>query len=93
MSAGGWRDPAALLREALTSDPLLAPRFARARAVGAPAVLGPMAVDVSRPGVAGLLLAGDAAGFIDPMTGDGLRYALVGAELAAAVGAMYSPVC
>jgi flavin-dependent dehydrogenase len=30
-----------------------------------------------------LLLAGDAAGFIDPMTGDGLRFALRGAELAA----------
>ena len=32
----------------------------------------------------GLLLAGDAAGFIDPMTGDGLRFATQGAELAAA---------
>jgi flavin-dependent dehydrogenase len=42
-----------------------------------------MAVDSSRAGVAGLLLAGDAAGFIDPMTGDGLRLALHGAVLAA----------
>jgi flavin-dependent dehydrogenase len=33
----------------------------------------------------GLLLAGDAAGFIDPMTGDGLRFAIRGAELAATV--------
>jgi flavin-dependent dehydrogenase len=31
----------------------------------------------------GLLLAGDAAGFIDPMTGDGLRFAIRGGELAA----------
>ena len=31
----------------------------------------------------GLLLAGDAAGFVDPMTGDGLRFALRGGELAA----------
>jgi flavin-dependent dehydrogenase len=30
-----------------------------------------------------LLLAGDAAGFVDPMTGDGLRFALRGGELAA----------
>jgi flavin-dependent dehydrogenase len=30
-----------------------------------------------------LLLAGDAAGFVDPMTGDGLRFALHGGELAA----------
>jgi flavin-dependent dehydrogenase len=33
----------------------------------------------------GLLLAGDAAGFIDPMTGDGLRFAVRGGELAGAV--------
>ena len=32
----------------------------------------------------GLLLAGDAAGFVDPMTGDGLRFAVRGGELAAA---------
>ena len=31
----------------------------------------------------GLLLAGDAAGFIDPITGDGLRFALRGGALAA----------
>ena len=37
----------------------------------------------------GLLLAGDAAGFIDPMTGDGLRFAFAGARLAAdAVGGL-----
>ena len=31
----------------------------------------------------GLLLAGDAAGFVDPMTGDGLHLAMRGALLAA----------
>jgi flavin-dependent dehydrogenase len=47
-------------------------------------VLGPLAVDpISRTPPPGLLLAGDAAGFIDPMTGDGLRFALRGAEMAA----------
>jgi len=35
--------------------------------------------------VSGLLLAGDASGFIDPMTGDGLRFAICGGELAAEV--------
>ncbi len=30
-----------------------------------------------------MLLAGDAAGFIDPMTGDGLYFAMRGGELAA----------
>jgi flavin-dependent dehydrogenase len=48
-------------------------------------VLGPMALDVAVPGTAGLLLAGDAAGFIDPMTGDGIRLALAGAEITADV--------
>ena len=47
-------------------------------------MLGPLAVDVNGAGVEGLLLAGDAAGFIDPMTGDGLRLALRGGEIAAA---------
>jgi flavin-dependent dehydrogenase len=42
-----------------------------------------MAVDTRAAGEPGLLLAGDAAGFIDPITGDGLRFALAGAELAA----------
>ncbi len=77
--------PGAALRAAIDRDPELAPRFTSAKAVEAPVVLGPMAVDARAAGEAGLLLAGDAAGFIDPMTGDGLRFALMGAELAAAV--------
>ena len=40
-------------------------------------------MDACGSGAPGLLLAGDAAGFIDPMTGDGLRFALRGGELAA----------
>jgi flavin-dependent dehydrogenase len=41
----------------------------------------------STPAAAGArsALAGDAAGFVDPMTGDGLRFAMRGAELAAEV--------
>jgi flavin-dependent dehydrogenase len=48
-------------------------------------VLGPLAVDGTRAGTPGLLMAGDAAGFIDPMTGDGVRLALAGAEITAVV--------
>jgi flavin-dependent dehydrogenase len=77
-------DPAALLERRLAADPLLADRFAGARRVSAATVMGPLAVDASAAGLPGLLLAGDAAGFIDPMTGDGLRIALRGAELAVA---------
>jgi flavin-dependent dehydrogenase len=77
--------PADALNRMLHADSELAPRFANARAVGPAVMLGPMAVDTTAVGEPGLLLAGDAAGFIDPMTGDGLRFALLGAEMAAAV--------
>ena len=81
----GFADPARLLERHLAEDPVLGPRAAGARRVSAPSILGPLAVDARAPGVPGLLLAGDAAGFIDPMTGDGLRFAMRGAELAAEV--------
>jgi menaquinone-9 beta-reductase len=77
-------DPAGLLTQVLAHDPLLRDRAADARLIGSPVVLGPLAVDVCDAAIDGLLLAGDAAGFIDPMTGDGLRFAIHGAELAAA---------
>ena len=73
-----------ILLQALRSDAETADRFARAELVSAPTVLGPLALDAAVAGVPGLLLAGDAAGFIDPMTGDGLRFAFRGGELAAA---------
>ncbi len=82
---GGFADPAGLLERRLAADPLLGPRTATARRVTRPAILGPLAVDAIASGAPGLLLAGDAAGFVDPMTGDGLRFALRGAELAAGV--------
>jgi flavin-dependent dehydrogenase len=77
-------DAAALLMRELARDALLADRAAGARLVTQPVVLGPLAVDVAPASLDGLILAGDAAGFIDPMTGDGLRFAIRGAELAAA---------
>lgn len=82
---GAWREPQSLLATAIAADARVAARFVSANRATPVAVLGPMAVDVDCPGVPGLLLAGDAAGFIDPMTGDGLRFALEGAELAAEV--------
>jgi flavin-dependent dehydrogenase len=72
------------LERALQHDEQLGPRFNGARRATPVTMLGPLAVDVSNAGVEGLLLAGDAAGFVDPMTGDGLRLAMRGAELAAA---------
>ena len=69
----------------LARDPLLRDRFAGARLAGAAG--GPRSARGRRrprTTIDGLLLAGDAAGFIDPMTGDGLRFAVRGGELAAA---------
>lgn len=77
------RSSADFLTRTLRSDPQLGGRFAGARMVSDATCLGPLAVDSSAAGAPGLLLAGDAAGFVDPMTGDGLRFALRGAELAA----------
>ena len=79
------RSPRDLLCESLRRDPIVGRRFDRATMLSAPVSLGPLAVDSATSGVPGLLLAGDAAGFIDPMTGDGLRFAFRGAELAASL--------
>jgi len=82
---GAMADAGAAVLAAARRDPWTAQRFAAARLSSPAVVLGPMAMDVDSPGVPGLLLAGDAAGFIDPMTGDGVRLALAGAEIAAAL--------
>lgn len=78
-------DPQRALRLAIDRQECLRDRFARARLATRPVVLGPLAVDARAAGLPGLLLAGDAAGFVDPMTGDGLRFAVRGAEMAAEV--------
>jgi len=72
-----------IVNTAVRSDSVLAERFSRARQVSEVSSLGPLAVNCRAAGYPGLLLAGDAAGFIDPMTGDGLRFAMRGGELAA----------
>jgi flavin-dependent dehydrogenase len=72
-----------VVRRALDGDAVLRDRFADATQVSSVTVLGPLAVNARAAGCPGLLLAGDAAGFVDPMTGDGLRFALRGGELAA----------
>jgi flavin-dependent dehydrogenase len=72
-----------VVRTELQADPELGPRFARARFEAPVTVLGPLAVRARACGANGVLLAGDAAGFVDPMTGDGLHLAMRGALLAA----------
>jgi geranylgeranyl reductase family protein len=79
----GSRVSGELLIRAVMSDRILNERFAAATRVSDVTVLGPLAVDTRQAGCPGLLLAGDAAGFVDPMTGDGLRFAIRGGMLAA----------
>jgi flavin-dependent dehydrogenase len=82
-AGAGRLAPDQVIARALAGDPELRERFARARQISPVASLGPLAVEARAAGCPGLLLAGDAAGFVDPMTGDGLRFALRGGELAA----------
>ncbi|HYW54375.1 MAG TPA: FAD-dependent monooxygenase, partial [Dongiaceae bacterium] len=57
--------------------------FAGAVRLGPRVSIGPLAHDVRRPTAPGALLVGDAAGFLDPFTGQGVFLALTGAERAA----------
>lgn len=77
------RTPIDVMRRALDADARLRERTGTWRPIGPPLVLGPLAVDADAAGLPGLLLAGDAAGFVDPMTGDGLHLAIRGGILAA----------
>lgn len=62
-------------------------RLRGARRVGPVRALGPLAYRVAPPSTGGVLLVGDAAGFLDPFTGEGIYAALRSAEHAAEVGA------
>jgi geranylgeranyl reductase family protein len=57
-----------------------------ARRIGPVRALGPLAYRVVAPREDGVVLVGDAAGFLDPFTGEGIYAALRAAELAADVG-------
>lgn len=63
--------------------PHLARRLAGARLAAPVRALGPLAFRVTPPRHGGVLLVGDAAGFVDPLTGEGVYTALRDAELAA----------
>ncbi len=61
------------------------PRLVGMKAEGPLMAMGPLAYRVREPRVGGVMLAGDAAGFYDPFTGEGLYTALRSAELLADV--------
>lgn len=72
-------------RRSLARWPQLAERLARARLLEPPRAIGPLALEARRVSAPGVLLVGDAAGFYDPFTGEGVTLALRSAELAAQV--------
>jgi menaquinone-9 beta-reductase len=87
------RDRAAFFQAAIASLPALRSRFghARCRVTGAPLAEGRVQLLASGPfdwpvravTAPGAALVGDAAGYFDPFTGQGIHHALSGAEMLA----------
>jgi flavin-dependent dehydrogenase len=71
--------------EALCDFPALAPRLADARRTKDILAISRLAVSARRLSADGVMLVGDATGFYDPFTGEGIYRALRGAELLAEV--------
>jgi geranylgeranyl reductase family protein len=84
-------DPRRILWDMAASFPGLADRLGAAEAVAPVRCLGPLAHRATRLAVPGALLVGDAAGFLDPFTGEGIYAALRSAELASRVALAQDP--
>lgn len=68
-------DPEGALEAALAS-PSLVGLASRSRRVGPVQAVGRLSVGARKPADQGIFLAGDAAGFLDPVTGEGVSLAL-----------------
>jgi flavin-dependent dehydrogenase len=76
--------PEVILEASLRAHPELRQRFTTAVRVKKVLATGPMAQRLRWPWQDGILFTGDAAGFFDPLTGQGIYLALQSAALAAA---------
>lgn len=77
--------PQSFLLDALTTFPLLRGRLARIDVARETLTTSRLTVSARRLSSDGLLLVGDAAGYYDPFTGEGIYHALRSAQLAAQV--------
>ena len=75
-------DARGLLMRLIGSSAALRRRFAGARAVTSTRGAGPLAHGASRYGENRIVIAGDAAAFVDPFTGEGIHAALLGGIMA-----------
>ncbi len=72
-----------LLDAQLARVPALGERLARGARVDPVRGVGPLSGDTTRQTFDGAALVGDACGYVDPITGEGIFFALKGAELLA----------
>jgi 2-polyprenyl-6-methoxyphenol hydroxylase-like FAD-dependent oxidoreductase len=83
LAAAASGDTAGFMARWLAAKPQLAARFAGAERCSPVRTTGPFAARARRAWAPGALLAGDAADFFDPFTGEGIFAALRGGELLA----------
>jgi flavin-dependent dehydrogenase len=76
-------DVASTLAELLELHPALRERSCKWEKLSDPVSVAPLLFQVPQPVLDGVLMAGDAAGFVDPFIGDGISLALRSGALAA----------
>lgn len=73
-------EPSRIVEERILQNPKARSRLDGAAEAGPWKTIGPLRFGARRPSLAGALLVGDAAGTIDPFSGEGMTHALLGAE-------------
>ena len=76
-------DPRRIVAERILANPAARARLDGTEEAGAWKTVGPLRFGARRAAISGALLVGDAAGTVDPFSGEGMSHALLGAELVA----------